>query len=202
MSKRVYISADYSEGSGDRNVVETLNKWGNDDLHKVDFIDMAKVVSGSISDDSDCRPCDLKLEFNNQINASSAVIIVIGDKTKYRTAGSNCYRVNKARLECSCTPYKQNKNGSKVCKVYNTSDAYDMNVGNINAYSYIRHEFEQAKKRNKVIIVVYNSLRKEANWLPSYMKDYESVAHPFWIKNSNGDKVGDYSYIKEALGYD
>ena len=48
MSKRVYISADYSEGSGDRNVVETLNKWGNDDLHKVDFIDMAKVVSGSM----------------------------------------------------------------------------------------------------------------------------------------------------------
>lgn len=202
MCKRVYISADYSEDSGDRNVVEMLNNWGTDDLHKIKFIDMAKVVSGSISNDSDCRPCDLKLEFNNQINASSAVIIVIGDKTKYRTAGSNCSRVNKARLECSCTPYKQNKNGSKVCKVYNTSDAYDMNVGNINAYSYIRHEFEQAKKRNKVIIVVYNSLRKEADWLPAYMKDYESVAHPFWIKNSNGDKVGDYSYIKKALGYD
>jgi hypothetical protein len=168
----------------------------------VDFIDMAKVVSGSISNDADCRPCDLKKEFNNQINASSAVIIVIGDKTKYRTAGSNCSRVNKARLECSCTPYKQNTNGSKVCKVYNTSDAYDMNVGDINAYSYIRHEFEQAKKRNKVIIVVYNSLRKEADWLPAYMKDYESVAHPFWIKNADGEKVGDYSYIKQALGYD
>lgn len=54
-------------------------------MHKVDFIDMAKVVSGSISNDADCRPCDLKKEFNNQINASSAVIIVIGDKTKYRT---------------------------------------------------------------------------------------------------------------------
>lgn len=51
---------------------------------------MAKVVSGSVSNGSDCRPCDLKKEFNNQINASSAVIIVIGDKTKYRTAGSNC----------------------------------------------------------------------------------------------------------------
>lgn len=202
MRKRVYISADYSENSGDRNVVETLNQWVTDNLHKVDFVDMAKVVSGSVSNGSDCRPCDLKKEFNNQINASSAVIFVIGDKTKYRTAGSNCSRVNKARLECSCTPYKQNTNGSKVCKVYNTSDAYDMNVGNINAYSYIRHEFEQAKKRNKVIIVVYNSLRKEEDWLPAYMKDYESVAHPFWIKNSNGDKVGDYSYIKEALGYD
>ena len=202
MRKRVYISADYSENSGDRNVVETLNQWGTDNLHKVDFVDMAKVVSGSVSNGSDCRPCDLKKEFNNQINASSAVIIVIGDKTKYRTAGSNCSRVNKARLECSCTPYKQNTNGSKVCKVYNTSDAYDMNVGNINAYLYIRHEFEQAKKRNKVIIVVYNSLRKEEDWLPAYMKDYESVAHPFWIKNADGEKVGDYSYIKQALGYD
>lgn len=202
MRKRVYISADYSEDSGDRNVVETLNQWGTDNLHKVDFVDMAKVVSGSVSNGSDCRPCDLKKEFNNQINASSAVIIVIGDKTKYRTAGSNCSWVNKARLECSCTPYKQNTNGSKVCKVYNTSDAYDMNVGNINAYSYIRHEFEQAKKRNKVIIVVYNSLRKEEDWLPAYMKDYESVAHPFWIKNADEEKVGDYSYIKQALGYD
>lgn len=202
MRKRVYISADYSEDSGDRNVVETLNQWGTDNLHKVDFVDMTKVVSGSVSNGSDCRPCDLKKEFNNQINASSAVIIVIGDKTKYRTAGSNCSRVNKARLECSCTPYKQNTNGSKVCKVYDTSDAYDMNVGNINAYSYIRHEFEQAKKRNKVIIVVYNSLRKEEDWLQAYMKDYESVAHPFWIKNADGEKVGDYSYIKQALGYD
>lgn len=48
MRKRVYISADYSEDSGDRNVVETLNQWVTDNLHKVDFVDMEKVVSGSI----------------------------------------------------------------------------------------------------------------------------------------------------------
>lgn len=202
MSKRVYISADYSENSGDRDVVEILNKWGTDDLHKVDFVDMAKVISGSVSNDSDCRPCDLKKEFNNQINASSAVIIVVGDKTKNRTSGSNCSRLNKAWSECSCTPYKQNTNGSKTCKVYKTPDTENGDVSNINTYSYIRHEFEQAKKCNKTIIVVYNSLRKEVNWLPFYMKDYESEARPFWIKNSNGYKVGDYSYIKEILGYD
>ena len=28
MPKRVYISADYSEDNGDREVVETLKKWG------------------------------------------------------------------------------------------------------------------------------------------------------------------------------
>lgn len=84
MAKRVYISADYSFDSGDRNVVAVLNQWGTDNLHKVDFIDMAKVVSGSISNDPDCRPCDLKQEFNQQINASSAVIFVVGDMTAYR----------------------------------------------------------------------------------------------------------------------
>ena len=202
MSKRVYSSADYSAEDGDLNVVKTLTAWGSDSLHKVDFIDMSQVVSGSVSKDEDCRPCDLKEEFNKQINASSAVIIVIGDKTATRTAGSNCSRAGNEQKNCSCTPYKQNANGSKTCKVYLTSTpSEDGDVGNINSYSYLRHEFEQAKKRNKTIIVVYNSLTKQANWLPSYMKDYESEAQPFWTKNSYGNKVGNYSYIKEALGY-
>lgn len=201
MSKRIYISADYSEGRGDREVVETLNNWGQDDLHKVDFVDMAKVVSGSVSNGSDCRPCDLKREFNKQINASSAVIFVIGDKTASRTAGSSCSRATKSWAECSCTPYKQNTNGTKTCKVFNTSDSGD-DVGNINAYSYLRHEFEQAKKRKKPIIVIYNSLRKELSWLPSYMEEYKTDAQPFWIKNYRDEKVGDYTYIKQVLGYD
>lgn len=55
MSKQVYISADYSMYDGDRDVVEELNKWGSDNLHKVDFIDMSKVASGSVSKDPDCR---------------------------------------------------------------------------------------------------------------------------------------------------
>lgn len=203
MSKRVYISADYSIDSGDRNVVDILNRWGSDNLHKVDFIDMSKVVSGSISNDPDCRPCDLKGEFNKQINASSAVIFVVGDKTASRKAGSSCSRVINDQINCSCTPYKQNTNGSKTCKVFQTSSpGPDDDVGNINAYSYLQHEFEQAKKRNKPIIVVYNSLRKESNWLPSYMEDYESDAQPFWKKNCFGEKVGDYAYIKQVLGYD
>lgn len=202
MSKRVYISADYSTDSGDRDVVDILNRWGTDNQHKVDFVDMSKVVSGSISNDPDCRPCDLKQEFNEQINASSAVIFVVGDKTASRKAGSSCSRATNNQINCSCTPYKQNTNGSKTCKVFQTSSpGADDDVGNINAYSYLQHEFEQAKKRKKPIIVVYNSLRKESIWLPSYMQDYESDAQPFWINNYHGEKVGDYTYIKQVLGY-
>lgn len=202
MSKQVYISADYSEDSGDRDVVEILNQWGSDNMHKVDFIDMSKVASGSVSKEPDCRICDLKKEFNKQINASSAVIFVVGDKTASRTAGNSCLRATKEQIYCTCTPYKQNTNGSKSCKVpFTSTPGANDDVGSINSFSYLKHEFEQAKKRNKTIIVVYNSLRKESNWLPFYMKDYEADAKPFWTTNAYGEKVGNYNYIKEVLGY-
>ena len=201
MSKQVYISADYSWDSGDRDVVEVLQRWGRDNIHRVDFIDMSQVQSGSVTNDPDCRPCDLKSEFNRQINASSAVIFVIGDKTASRTAGSSCTRNGRGQYESSCTPYKQNTNGSKMCKVYSTVSASSDNVGSINSYSYLRHEFEQAKKAKKKIIIVYNSMRNEFDWLPNYMDGYEVIARPFWIKNMFGEKVGDYDFIKEELGF-
>ena len=202
MSKQVYISADYDLSSGDRDVVNELNKWGSDALHKVDFIDMSKVASGSVANGNDCRICDLKAEFNRQINASSAVIFVVGDMTRSRTAGSGCERATKDQGQCTCTPYKQNTNGIKACKVFSTSTpGENEDYGNINKHSYLRHEFEQAKKKQKTIIIVYNSTRKEARWLPSYMNGYEDYAKPFWKFDSYGRKVGDYSYIKEVLGF-
>ena len=167
MSKQVYISADYDQNNGDQAVVEELTKWGSDNLHKVDFIDMSKVSSGSITKSSDCRICDLKAEFNRQINASSAVIFVVGDMTGSRTAGSGCERVSKAQSQCYCTPYKQNTNGTKACKVSSTSTPDENgDFGNINGYSYLRHEFEQAKKKKKTIIIVYNSHEKKQTGSP------------------------------------
>ena len=201
MSKRVYISADYALNSGDRNVVKVLRSWGQDSIHRVDFIDMSQVDSGSVASDPDCRPCDLKEEFNRQINASSAVIFVVGDKTAERTAGSGCSRAGKSQNECMCTPYKQNANGTKWCKVPTTYPATSDNVGSINSYSYLRHEFEQAKRAGKKILILYNSMRYESVWLPGYMSDYEYIAHPFWKRDSNGEKVGDYDFVKKELGF-
>lgn len=146
---------------GDQAVVDKLHTWGIDNKHKTKFVDTAQVVSGSVSEDNDCRPCDLKKEFNAQINISSAVIFVIGDKT-----------------------------------------AADEDLGEINCYSYLEHEFRQAVRKKRNIIIVYNSLYCQSSWLPKYMKDYECFAHPFWKKNIYGDKVGDYQYVKAALGYE
>lgn len=203
MNKRIYISADYSEERGDRDVVNALNNLGKDDFHIVNFVDMSQVISGSISKNNpDCRSCDLKKEFNSQINASSAVVFIVGDRTRYRTAGSNCSKAKPNQFIYTCTPYKQNTNGIKSCKNY--ASAYSLNnydINEINDYSYLKHEFEQAKKRNKPIVILYNSTRNETSWLPSYMSGYEDYAIPFWTIDSSGRRVVNYSKLKEVLGY-
>lgn len=201
--KRVYISADYSEKDGDREVVEILNKWGKDQLHKVNFVDMAKVVSGSVEKDPDCRICDLKEEFNRQIAASSAVIFIVGDNTANRSAGCQCECWLNGPLVSECTPYKHNSGGKKKCKIWNYNKESTANINPVNYYSYLEHEFKEAEFLNKKIIILYNSTRKELNWLPSYMYNpkYRLLAAPFWIRNNKEEKVGNYQYIKNALGF-
>ena len=200
--KHVYISADYDWYDGDQEVVDVLNGWGKDNKHAVEFVDMSKVASGTVANEPDCRICDLKAEFNAQINASSAVIFVVGNKTADRTAGSACERCTKIQEDCQCTPYKANANGKKPCKVSSTcTPGSNDDVGSINSYSYLRHEFEQAKKKNKDIIIVYNSSRNENTWFPWYMKGYEDCAFPFWIYNDSGNRVGNYQRIKDVLGF-
>ena len=53
--KHVYISADYDPNDGDQEVVEILNAWGKDNKHLVELVDMAKVASGTVANDPDCR---------------------------------------------------------------------------------------------------------------------------------------------------
>lgn len=203
MRKRVYISADYDEDSGDRNVIEVLKTWNENHRYEVEFTDMAQVKSGSVSLCDDCRPCDLKAEFNRQIALSSVVLFIVGDKTASRAAGSCCERNIKSQFECCCTPYKRNAGGAKSCKVCQTiSTEGQADVGNINGYSYLRHEFEEAVRRNRKIVIVYNSLRKEENWLPQYMRGYELCAEPFWTYDSSYRRIGNYPLIKKAFGYD
>lgn len=200
-NKRIYISADYDIATGDTIVINELKKWNDDNRYNLNFVDMATVRSGSVSDMPDCRICDLKKEFNRQIKGSSRVIIIIGDRTSSRQAGTTCDRSGASTNEgVYCTPYKSNALGSQKCKIVTTASApADGDIGVINQYSYIRHEFEQAKRLGKKIIVLYNSLRKEKDWLPSYMSGYQEKANPFWKYDERGFKVGNYELIKKEI---
>lgn len=200
MSRRIYISADYSESNGDRQVVQELKRWTKDNRYSLEFIDMAEVSSGSVSEDSDCRICDLKEEFNRQINSSSAVICIVGDQTANRTAGSACMRNKYEPYRCKCTPYKQNVNGLQPCNRFSVSNSNINNdINCVNDYSYLKHEFLQAQKKSKQIIVLYNSTRYEYCWLPSYLSDYVTKAFPFWVFDEKGNRIGNYSRIKSIL---
>ena len=177
--------------------------WSASNKYIVDFVDMAAVASGSVSKDPDCRICDLKLEFNKQINASSAVLCIIGKNTAVRNAGSACPRSTSPWSLNKCTPYKRNFEGAKYCRVHTPSLYHNlMDVNCINTYSYLRHEFEQAQKKGKQIIVIYNSLYKQPTWLPSYLKHFENHAFAFWMRNCCGNIVGNYAALKKALGYE
>lgn len=201
MKKRIYISADYSLSDGDREVVEVLHGWSDNDHLIVNFTDTSQVVSGSVSKNPDCRYCDLKREFNKQINVSSIVLFVIGDKTAARTAGSLCRRMTDG-ASCLCTPYKQNANGSSYCKYPNVCKADpDGDIGYINNFSYLEHEFREAKKLKKQIVIVYNAINRQPTWLPAYMSGYEDIAIPFWKSNSWYGKSGNYELIKQQLGF-
>ncbi len=155
-SKLIYISADYDERNGDREVVELLKGWARSAKYSIDFCDTAEVSGRSISKSNDCRICELKAEFNAQINHSSIVIFIIGDHTKDRVAGQLCNR-NISNSKWECTPYKLNSKGLKECIYSNTQIVKsNVDVGNINQYSYLRHEFEQAKKK----VTIQNPTKK------------------------------------------
>lgn len=231
--KRIYISADYDPTSGDRDVVEELKRLAKDQRCNIEFKDMAAAKSGSVSDNEDCRACDLKEEFNRKINISSIVVFVVGDKTKTRDAGSTCELaedivfssisallprrllskfIDNIEFDAiRCTPYKRNAIGSVCCKqtasdvrdiihtdIYN--DNKNKDVIYVNKFPYLQHEFKQAKRKKKKIVIFYNSSINQKQWLPSYMKGYESCAIPFWIDKEN--KVLDHLNIKKALEFD
>lgn len=196
IKRRIYISADYSPSDGDRNVINTLESWNRSSRHSIEFTDTAKVISGSVANNQNCCFCDLKAEFNRQINVSSIVLFIIGDKTKNRTAGSTC-----SGPGSFCTPYKQNRNGISFCKFLSTSPA-TVDVGNVNNYSFIEHEYRQAIFKNKQIYIFYNSLNNMCSWLPNYMDNSCFSAYPFWIYNSSMEKYGNYQLVKSLLGYD
>lgn len=200
--KHIYISADYDPIDGDLDVVNAIKKWGLDNLHSTNFIDMSDPKANNvIRDITDCRICDIKSEFNRQISASSFVLFIVGRKTKDRQAGSNCNRYFLPQNTCRCTPYQKNYLGAISCKIPNTTEPYDGHVGCINSFSYLEHEFIEAisVKRADQIAIFYNSFYHQENWLPSYMKDYKEIAEPFWIYSPSGNQIGCYTRLKELL---
>lgn len=207
MSKRVFVSADWKDDSGnpdsdDKLVVERIRKWVNDGRYAVEFDctdDVHKSVlkldaNGKVPADSDCRRCDIKFECGEHIDWSSTVIIVIGDKTATKSSGQ-CDGI-------SCSPAYTYK-AKKPCKIAWTASSETANRVYANE-SYIEHEIRVAVELTKKIILVFNSVYTMTSWIPSwytqlYNQDevIELCRVPFWNDFRGGSDC--YQKIKEHL---
>lgn len=163
MSKRVFVSADWKEPfdshSWDKEVVDRIRKWKNDNRYGVDII-CTDDVHKSVTENSDCRRCDIKEECRRYINSSSVVVFVVGDNTASKKAGA-CDSI-------SCSPAYSGQQKS-YCKYFLNENFANPFPGS-REMSYLQYEITTAVLTGKSIVLVYNSVYRQESWIPSWYK--------------------------------
>lgn len=196
MCKKVFVSADWKEPydphSWDKEVVDRIRKWKSDSRYGIEII-CTDDVHESVLDDNDCRRCEIKEECRAKIKLSSVVVFVVGDNTARKTAGG-CDGV-------SCSPAYSGL-GKKTCKYLFKNFAKPFENGR--EMSYLQYEITTAVKEKKKIILVYNSAKKETDWIPPWYNtlladnDVEELCRVAFWKDSCHTKDC-YQEIKEYL---
>lgn len=177
MSKRVFVSADWREPfdshSWDKEVVDRIRKWKSDPRYGIDII-CTDDVHDSVTNNPDCRRCDIKVECGDCIKKSSVVVFVVGDKTASKNAGP-CDGF-------SCAPAYSGSQ-KKYCNKAYIPDS----ISNWKNMSYLEFEITTAVKNRKQILIVFNSVYRQEQWIPSWYKalrQYNQVNElariPFW----------------------
>lgn len=160
MSKRVFVSADWKEPfdshSWDKEVVDRIRRWKNDNRYGVDLI-CTDDVHNSVTQNIDCRRCDIKEECGRYIKSSNVVIFVVGDKTASKKAGA-CDGI-------SCSPAYSSLS-KRNCKSNHSVQVYGWKE-----MSYLEYEITTAIHEKKNIILVFNSVYKQENWIPTWYKN-------------------------------
>ena len=159
MSKRVFVSADWKEPfdshSWDKEVVDRIRKWKDDSRYGVDLI-CTDDVHNSVTRKEDCRRCDIKEECGRYIKSSSVVIFVVGDNTGSKKAGG-CDGV-------ACSPAYSGLQ-KRYCNSYLTNQ-----ISNWKGMSYLEYEITTTVLEKKNIVLVFNSVYKQENWIPTWYK--------------------------------
>jgi len=177
MRTKVYVSADWKEPfdkhSSDKEVVNRIRQWGYDSRYGVD-ITCTDNVHNSVTNDDDCRRCDIKNECRSQILKSDIIVFVVGDKTATKNAGPCDGRY--------CSPAYSGEE-KKYCNRNFLLDPIDT----WKDMSYLEFEISTAVLFRKPILIVYNSVYHQESWIPSWytkLCKYNPVKElgdfPFW----------------------
>lgn len=197
MIKRVFVSADWKEPfdshSWDKEVVDRIRKWEHDERYSLDIC-CTDDVHKSVTDNIDCRRCEIKEECRRYINSSSVVVFVVGDNTASKKAGS-CDSI-------ACSPAYSGQ--QKACCKYLINNKYANAFQGGRQMSYLQYEITTAVLAKKSIVLVYNSANKQESWIPSWytslLKKYdvnELCRVAFWKDTEH--KKDCYQDIKSYL---
>jgi len=164
---KTYIAGAWTE---DKNAVEALHKWNNNDYWGLNFSDAHDLTQAR---DSSLN-CNIKRSLKGRLDLSKTFVLIVSDATKKVRNGSCQY----------CSFYISPT--SSCSKGYSTSLA-----------SYVDYECSVAFSEIPKIVVLYNSTTVDKSKCPEVLKTKGS--HVAMHKRENGELKWDYQAIKNAI---
>jgi hypothetical protein len=165
---KTYIAADWD---GDRDAVEQLYKWKNNNYLSLDFHDAHDLTQAR---DSSLN-CSIKSSLATRLDASKTFVLIVGNKTKTVKSGS-----------CQFCDSKNSWTGACARGYF------------VDNRSYIEYECEKAVRDGLNIVVLYNATTINKTQCPDAVKYIGT--HTAMCYYENGQYHWDYQAVKSALG--
>ena len=136
---KTYLAGDWD---GDKDLVEQLHNWNDDERLALNFTDVHDLTSSS----DDSNNCSIKRSLRQRLNLCKTFILIVGRKTKDLKSGSCALCQNYSKGLYGIAPY---------CK--------SSSCNTIDDRSFVDYECEMALKdykegKIKNIVVIYNGL--------------------------------------------
>ena len=164
---RTYIAADFDH---DRDAVEQLYKWNNDNNLDFSFSNAHDLQTSS----DNSLYCSIKSSLKYRMDGSKKFVLIVGNYTNAITKG-----------------------GCQYCGSYNSYIGYCARGHNVDYRSYIQYECAKAVEAGIEIIVLYKNTTVDRNKCPEIIR-YKGKHVPM-IFYRDGKHYWDYKTVKNAL---
>lgn len=163
---KTYIAADWD---GDRNLVETLQRWNDGEYWSLSFPDAHELVQARDSS----KACSIRKSLRLRLKASKTFVLIVGDQTASLRKGSCQY----------CTSY------SGWChRGYSASTK-----------SFIKYECEYAATNNLKVVVLYNMAKVDKSLCPASVRNLGNHLSAWRYSSEDHKYHWDYQAIKRAI---
>ena len=164
---RTYIAADFDH---DKNAVDQLYKWNNNEYWSLSFLDAHSLQTSS----DNSLYCSIKASLKMRMDGSKTFVLIVGEHTNEITKG-----------------------GCQYCRSYNSHTYACARGYSVDYRSYIQYECEKAIEAGIKIIVLYNSTKIDKLKCPQAVRNIGT--HIAMMYFENGTYYWNYQDIKNAL---